>query len=258
MKLLSWNVNGIRAVHRKEIFLSWVKSSKADIICLQETKAHPEQLPEEIRNIHGYHSYFNAPTNGKKGYSGVAVYSKNKPLKVDYGLGSSPYDGEGRVIVAHFEEFALINCYFPKSDAYGARYEYKMPFYDAFLEKIDELQRGGKSIIFCGDVNAAHEEIDLARPKANEGSPGYLPEERAWVDEVISHGYVDTFRFLHPNKVAAYTWWDMVTHARDRNVGRRIDYFFVSQDLAPRLRKAFIESEQFGSDHCPVGIEMYK
>ena len=256
MKLVSWNVNGIRAVHRKNIFLPWFASEKADFICLQETKAHQEQLPDELLSVAGYHSYWNAPSNGKKGYSGVSVYAKRKPDEVLYGLGETEYDGEGRVLILIYPEFALINCYFPKSDKYGPRFEYKMPFYDKFLEKVEAIRRTGISIIFCGDVNAVHEEIDLARPGPNEGNPGYLPEERAWVDEVIARGYIDTFRHMYPDKRDAYTWWDMVTRARDRNVGWRIDYFFISQDLSGKLKRAFIESEVYGSDHCPVGIEL--
>ncbi|PIR47112.1 MAG: exodeoxyribonuclease III [Candidatus Vogelbacteria bacterium CG10_big_fil_rev_8_21_14_0_10_45_14] len=256
MKFLSWNVNGVRAVHRKGELLSWIKGEKADFYCLQETKAHREQLGDEILNIKGYTSLWNAPSNGKRGYSGVAIYAKETPQKIEDALDVADCDGEGRLLILHYPKFILVNCYFPKSDTYGARFDYKMSFYDAFLKKMEKMRRMGKSIIFCGDVNVAHEPIDLARPVPNEKSPGYLPEERGWVDEVIDAGYVDTFRHLYPAKKEAYTWWDMVTRARDRNVGWRIDYFFISQDLLPHLKTATIYSEKYGSDHCPTGITL--
>lgn len=265
MKLVSWNVNGLRAVYRKGEFLSFVKKEKPDIVCLQETKASEEQLPDELRNIPGYHSYFSS-SKVKKGYSGVAIYTKEKPEKVAYGMGIKKFDDEGRLLEAHYKDFVLLAVYFPNGGGGPDRLKYKLDFYDAFLAHIEKLRtpktpKGartgkGKKIIFCGDVNTAHEEIDLARPKENEENTGFLPEERAWIDELVNNGYVDVFRYFFPNKTGAYTYWDMKTRARDRNVGWRIDYFFVSPDLLPRVKSAKILANIYGSDHCPVVMEI--
>lgn len=254
MKLISWNVNGLRALYNQDYWDFFVKE-KPDIFCLQETKAQPDQLPEEVRNPKGYFSYF-ASSQKKKGYSGVALYSKIEPEKVEYGMGIKKFDDEGRMIVAHYKDFVLLNVYFPNAGRGHDRLEYKMEFYDAFLEYIENLRKKGKSVIFCGDVNTAHEEIDLARPQANEERTGFLPEERAWIDEVVTAGYIDTFRHFYPNKKDAYTYWDLITRARDRNVGWRIDYFFVSHDLANQLKGAAILSDVYGSDHCPTELQL--
>ena len=254
-KLISWNVNGLRAVHRKDGFLDFLKKERPDMLCLQETKASEDQLPDDLRAIPGYHAYF-ASSKVKKGYSGVAVYTKEKPMKVEYGLGIKKFDDEGRLLVAHFRDFVLLNAYFPNGGGGPARLKYKLEFYDAFLAYIEKLRKKEKKIIFCGDVNTAHEAIDLARPKENEKSTGFLPEERAWIDEVVYHGYTDVFRHFYPNKTEAYTYWDMKTRARDRNVGWRIDYFFVSPDLLPHVKSVKILADVYGSDHCPVTIEM--
>ena len=254
MKLVSWNVNGLRAVAKKG-FNNWVVRNGADIIALQETKATPEQLPEEIKNLDGYESYFHVPSV-KKGYSGVAVYTKKKPEKVVNDIGVPELDQEGRLIALYYPKFVFLNCYFPNGKRSPERLQHKMDYYDAFLTFIEKERKKGRSIIFCGDVNTAHEEIDLARPKANEKISGFLPEERAWMDELIARGYIDTFRHFYPTKKESYSWWDQFTHARERNVGWRIDYFFISNDLVPKLKSAFIESEVYGSDHCPVGIEL--
>jgi exodeoxyribonuclease III len=253
MKLISWNVNGLRAVHKKG---NWghVFEHSPDILGLQEIKSTKEQLPEEVVNVPGYFSYFNSPTE-KKGYSGVALYSRIEPEQVEYGMGIPEFDVEGRVITAHYKDFVLLNVYFPNGGQGPHRIAYKLRFYEAFLKHIETLRGLGKGIIFCGDINTAHEEIDLARPKENQNNTGFLPEEREWLDEVVAEGYVDTFRHLNPEKVA-YTYWDLFTRARDRNVGWRIDYFFISPDLVPRLKNAFILSSVFGSDHCPLGIEL--
>ncbi|MEK7558456.1 MAG: exodeoxyribonuclease III [Patescibacteria group bacterium] len=254
MRLISWNVNGLRAVHKKgalDIFLK----QKPDIFCFQETKAEVEQLPEEIKNVPGYFSYF-ASSKAKKGYSGVAVYTKIKPKNVEYGLGIKKFDDEGRLLALHFEDFILFNVYFPNGSGGPERLAYKLEFYDAFLSYIEKLKKKSKSIVFCGDVNTAHEEIDLARPKENKENTGFLPEERAWIDELVYHGYVDTFRHLYPHKKDAYTYWDMKTRARDRNVGWRIDYFFVSGDLVKKIKSAGIMSEIYGSDHCPIYLDL--
>ena len=253
MKLLSWNVNGLRAVAKKGAF-SAVFETDPDILCLQETKAHPEQLPEEVRSPAGYHSYFDH-SKIKKGYSGVAIFSKEKPEKIEYGLGIPKFDDEGRTLVAYYKNFVLLNVYFPNGGGGPHRLEYKMHYYDEFLKFIDKLKKKGKKVIFCGDVNTAHTEIDLFHPKENEKSTGFLPIEREWIDKVISHGYVDTFRNLHKEKIQ-YSWWDMKTYARDRNVGWRIDYFFVSENLLKDVKKAEILDNIMGSDHCPVLLEL--
>lgn len=255
MKLITWNVNGLRAVHRKDGFLDFIAREKPDILCLQETKAREEQLPDEIRTINGYHSYFNSP-HEKKGYSGVAIYSKIEPQKVEYGMGVSEFDTEGRLIAAYYDDFVLLNVYFPNGGGGPERLAYKLGFYDAFLEFIDTLRANGKNIVFCGDVNTAHEEIDLARPKENETNTGFLPEERAWLDEVVAHGYVDVFRHFYPSKKDMYTYWDMKTRARDRNVGWRIDYFFANSEFIQSVTGIKILTNIYGSDHCPIAMEI--
>ncbi len=251
IKILSWNVNGIRAIHKKG-FLDWISKVKPDILCLQETKAHEDQLPEELININGYHSYF--CSGERKGYSGVAIYSKEKPISIKKGFGIAELDNEGRILIAEYPGFFLYNIYFPNGKANPERLKYKMRFYDAFLDHANELKKSDSKIIFCGDVNTAHKEIDLARPKENSKVSGFLPEERAWIDKVIENGYLDTFRIFNsePNN---YTWWDQVTRARERNVGWRIDYFFVSDNAKNEITNAFILSDVMGSDHCPIGIE---
>lgn len=254
MKIISWNVNGLRAIHRKEKFLP-LFYLEPDILCLQEVKAEADQLPVEVRDVPGYHSYF-THSKGRKGYSGVGVYSKNKPDKVEYGMGIPRFDDEGRMIVLYLGSLVILNVYFPNGGGGPERLKYKLDFYDAFLNFIERLQGSGKQIIFCGDVNTAHEEIDLARPKQNENNTGFLPQERAWLDEVISHGYVDIYRTMHPRTHEAYTYWDMKTGARARNVGWRIDYFFVSLSLEPKVKKAEIISSYEGSDHCPITLEL--
>jgi len=255
MKIISWNVNGLRAVYNKGNFLPLFEKIHPDILCLQETKVHEHQLPPEIIRVPGYFSYFAYP-HEKKGYSGVAIYSKIEPKKVEYGMGIPRLDDEGRLISAYFDTFVLLNVYFPNGGGGPERLKYKLDFYDAFLKHIEKLKSKGLKIIFCGDVNTAHEEIDLARPKANEQSTGFLPEERAWIDEVVNSGYTDTFRYFHPNKKDAYSYWDMKSRARDRNVGWRIDYFFTSNNILKKIKSANILSEIYGSDHCPISLEL--
>jgi len=254
MQLLSWNVNGLRSVYRNGYWDAFLKT-KPDIFCLQETKAEPDQLSPEVRDLGGYVSYF-AFSKVRKGYSGVATYSKKKPEKVEYGMGIKKFDDEGRLITTYFGDLVLLNVYFPNGGGGPERLTYKLDFYDAFLEHIEKLRKEGHKIIFCGDVNTAHEEIDLARPKENEENTGFLPEERAWIDEVVRLGYIDTFRHFHPHRTGAYSYWDLKTRARDRNVGWRIDYFFISSDLQGKLKNAFILPDILGSDHCPVGITL--
>lgn len=250
--ILSWNVNGIRAAAKKG-FLSWIQSAAPDILCVQETKATEEQLSPDIIRPEGYHSYWSSAL--KKGYSGVAVYSRTEPLRVERSLDVSRFDEEGRVLLLEFPAFTLLNVYFPNGKSGSERLKFKMDFYDTFLNRIEELRKQNKPLIFVGDVNTAHSEIDLARPKENEKISGFLPLERAWIDEVISRGYVDTFRQFHPEEIQ-YSWWDLKSRARERNVGWRIDYVFASQDLLPAIKRAFIMTDVMGSDHCPVGIEL--
>ncbi len=254
MKIISWNVNGLRAVHRKGNFKDVFKYDP-DVLCVQETKASVSDLPDDLVNIEGYESFFSS-SRTKKGYSGVALYTKKKPQRVETDMGIPEFDDEGRLIAAHFDNVVILTVYFPNGGMGPHRVAYKMRFYDAFLDYIEKIRSGGKGVIFCGDLNTAHEEIDLARPKENENNTGFLAEERAWIDEVLNHGYIDTYRYIHPNKEGAYSYWDLKTRARDRNVGWRLDYVFVSALLQQRLKDAFILKDVFGSDHCPTGIEL--
>ena len=254
MKIVSWNVNGLRAVHRNGHWQEFLKKAKPDIFGLQETKASPEQLAEELRETSGFSSFFSS-SQLKKGYSGVAIYSKIEPLAVIYGMGTPEFDMEGRIIGAEYDDFWLLNVYFPNGGRGPERLDYKLRFYDEFLAFCEKLRKS-KPVIFCGDVNTAHEAIDLARPKENEMNTGFLEVERAWIDEVINAGYIDIYRHFNPSKKEAYSYWDNFTHARERNVGWRIDYFFVSQELLKRIKKAEIYSDIFGSDHCPVSITL--
>lgn len=250
--MLSWNVNGLRAVLKKG-FLDWMQKSGADIICLQETKiSSPDQLPHEVEHPEGYSVCWNCSTE-KKGYSGVVIFSKIEPksyiIEFDYPI----LNKEGRVIGADYDDFILFNVYFPNGGMGPERLKYKMDFYNAFLKMIESYKKKDKKIIFCGDVNTAHKEIDLARPKANEKTTGFLPEERAWIDQVISAGFVDTFRQFN-KKPDQYSYWDMKSRARDRNVGWRIDYFFADQKLLLIIKGAKIHSNIQGSDHCPISL----
>lgn len=251
-KILSWNVNGIRAVYKKG-FLDWLLKEKPDILCLQETKAKEEQLPSDLKNIEGYLPYFASAE--RKGYSGVGLYTRMKPESVKTGFGIKRFDKEGRILISDYKTFILFNIYFPNGKMSKERLRYKMEFYDAFLDYADKLKKKGKKIIVCGDINTAHKKIDLARPKENEKISGFLPEERAWIDKLISHGYIDIFRTFN-EKPGQYTWWDLKSRARERNVGWRIDYFFVSENLKKNIGASYILSEVMGSDHCPIGIDI--
>ncbi|MDD2716334.1 MAG: exodeoxyribonuclease III [Candidatus Wallbacteria bacterium] len=252
IRIISWNVNGLRAVLKKG-FLEWMQTEQPEILCLQETKAEPEQLPREALDLPGYHVYFASAE--KKGYSGVALYTKLNPLEVSTGLGIPDFDREGRVIRAEYEEFILYNIYYPNGKSSAERLQFKLNFYDAFLSIAKKTVSAGKHLIICGDFNTAHQEIDLARPKENEGSSGFLPQERAWIDKFVASGFSDTFRMFESGP-GHYSWWDYKTRARERNIGWRIDYFFVDQGLRNRVKSAFILSDIEGSDHCPVGIEI--
>ena len=240
----------MRAAQKKGL-LEWLARESPDVACLQETKAHPEQLEETLRNPQGYHACWSAPQ--QKGYSGVATLCREAPHQIAMGWGDPKYDTEGRVVVTEHAEFALYNVYFPNGKMGPERLRYKLDFYDAFLEVIEARRRRGEPVIICGDFNTAHREIDLARPKENARISGFLPEERAWLDRLVTLGYVDTFRHFH-GEAGQYSWWDIKTGARARNVGWRIDYFFITPDLLPHLKAAFINAEVAGSDHCPVGI----
>lgn len=251
MKIISWNVNGIRAVFKKN-FLEWFQSEDADIVCLQETKAEKGQFPQELTEMPGYHFYCSSAQ--KKGYSGVAVWSKVKPVSVSESIENDKFDCEGRVLRLEFDKFVLFNIYFPNGGASEERLQYKLEFYDYFLEYLKKFQH--KSVIICGDYNTAHHPIDLARPKQNEDVSGFMSVERERLDELESIGFKDSFRHFNSDP-ENYTWWDYKTAARSRNVGWRIDYFYVSEDAVKYLKAADILSSVQGSDHCPVSIIIY-
>lgn len=253
MKLISWNVNGIRACHKKGAFEELLKLN-ADIIGIQETKSTPEQLTEALTSPKGYIAFFDSAKE-RKGYSGVAVYTKVRPEKVEYGLGNDEYDTEGRCLTLHFKDFAFVTCYFPNGGRDEDHFKYKLRYYDEFLKHVKRLEDEYGKVIFCGDLNVAHEAIDLARPKENANSIGFLPVERAWVDRVQEAGFIDSFRALHPETVK-YSWWDQKTSSRERNVGWRIDYFFVNEELFSYIRKSDILTDFLGSDHAPVVMEI--
>ncbi len=253
MNLFSWNVNGIRAIQKKG-FLTWLTESQPDVLAIQETKAHPDQLDDVLRKPDGYHTYWASAE--RKGYSGVALYSKKRPLSVQIGLGIPEYDREGRTIVADYGDFVLLAAYFPNGGRDHSRVPFKMAYKRDFLEYTEALRRDGKAVIFCGDINTAHRPIDLARPRQNQNTTGFLPLERAWIDEVINAGYIDSFRQLYPDQQGAYSWWTYIGGARDRNVGWRLDYFFLTPKLLPRVIDARIHNDVLGSDHCPVSLEI--
>jgi exodeoxyribonuclease III len=252
IRLISWNVNGIRAVLKKG-FLEWLAKENPDVLCIQETKAWEDQLPDELKNIPGYNSFFCQGI--KKGYSGTAIYTKEKPIKVERGFGIEKFDCEGRILIAEYKEFTLMNIYYPNGKQSKERLDYKMEFYEAFQNYANNLVKSGKKLVVCGDVNTAHKEIDLARPKENSKVSGFLPEERAWIDRLLADGYHDTLR-MFTDKGEIYTWWDQITRARERNVGWRIDYFYVSENFKKNVTNAFVLPDVIGSDHCPIGIEV--
>ena len=252
MKLFSWNVNGIRAVAKKG-FLDWLNHEQPDILCLQETKAYEEQVPEELLKEHGYHTFWHSAE--RAGYSGVATYTKTESLYVQNGLGIERFDAEGRVLITEHENFLLYNIYFPNGQRDQERLDYKLDFYNDLLEILDEQVASGINVVVGGDWNTAHTEIDLANPKANSKTSGFLPEERDWIDKYIEHGYVDTFRLFHPEP-ERYSWWTYRYGARARNVGWRIDYFFVNEGFTDQIIDADIHAEVMGSDHCPIALEL--
>jgi exodeoxyribonuclease III len=252
IEILSWNVNGIRAVAGKKA-LKWVDERRPDILCLQEIKATASQFPDALFDT----QYATLTINGgeRKWYSGTATFSHLTPESTDFCLDIDA-EHEGRIIQHDYDDFVLFNVYFPNGQKDEERLAYKMAFYDRFLTYCDSLRDAGRSIVICGDVNTAHKEIDLKNPKANSKTSGFLPEERAWIDRLVDHGYIDTFRYVHGDVEEEYSWWSYRFSARTKNVGWRIDYFFISDDLAECLEDAFILQDIEGSDHCPVGIRL--
>ncbi len=251
IKIVSWNINGIRAIEKKG-FIDWFFTVKPNIMCVQETKAMEEQVPERILNLNNYTKIFASAE--KKGYSGVGIITNIEPYSHNTVIGIDKFDREGRIIRVGFEEFILYNVYFPNGKASAERLAYKMDFYMNFSEMMKKHLEKGDKIIICGDVNTAHRAIDLKRPKENERSSGFLPEERKWIDELLNMGFIDTFRVFN-DKPDNYSWWDYKTRARERNVGWRIDYFFISENLRKNLKKADILNDVYGSDHCPISID---
>jgi len=252
IEIISWNVNGIRAVANKEA-LKWINERQTDILCLQEIKALPQQIPTSIFEKEYREVEINSAE--KKGYSGTATFSM---LKSDYTSTANQIDtlNEGRIVETHYDDIVLFNIYFPNGQRDAERLAYKMRFYDDLLTHCEALREDGKSIIICGDVNTAHKEIDLKNPKANAKTSGFLPEERQWIDKLLNSGYIDTFRYVHGDAIDRYSWWSYRANARTNNVGWRIDYFFISEDLAESLVDAFILDDITGSDHAPVGIRL--
>jgi exodeoxyribonuclease-3 len=252
IRIFSWNVNGIRAVQKKG-FVQWVKKTSPDVLCLQETKAQEEQLDDSLKKIDKYTSLFFSAE--RKGYSGVATYTRIKPISTRMGLGRPYFDKEGRVIETEFKEFVLYNVYFPNGGMGPHRVKYKLDFYDELFFYLEKIRKRQKNIIVCGDYNTAHKEIDLARPKENQTVSGFLPEERAWIDKIINLGYIDIFREYN-KEPGQYTYWDLFTRARERNVGWRIDYFFISREARKLVKNARIHPNVMGSDHCPIELEI--
>lgn len=253
MKLISWNINGIRSVLKKG-FEDFLTQKDFDFLCLQETRALEDQVPKGIWHPESYHAYW-YPAE-KKGYSGVSTWSKQKPLAVHYGMGIDEFDSEGRLLTLEFEDYVVINGYYPNGGTGQERLDYKMRFYEAYLKYSNSWVQQGKQVISGGDFNTCHKEIDIARPKQNRKKSGFMPMECEWMDQYLAEGYVDSFRHLHPDQEGAYSWWSNRGGARERNVGWRIDYFYVSEQLAPSIQKAEIWADVLGSDHCPLYLEL--
>jgi exodeoxyribonuclease-3 len=253
VKLYSWNVNGVRAAAKKG-FLDWLAAAAPDVLCIQETKAHPDQLTPTLRQPPDYEVSWHAAE--RKGYSGVATFDRSTPLRVEAGFGVPEFDVEGRVLMTEYPGFKLFNVYFPNGGRTLERLDYKLRFYAAFLDHCDALHAQGERLIVCGDFNTAHQPIDLARPQRNQKTSGFLPEEREWLDRYLGHGFVDAYRALHPDEAGQYTWWMYMRNARARNIGWRIDYFLVSEALMPAVVDAAILSDVMGSDHCPITLEL--
>ena len=253
IKLISWNVNGIRAVAKKEEFWDWFDNTDADIINFQEVRATQKDIPKKLANVSDYESYFNEAE--KKGYSGVGTYSKIEPVNVTLGLGIEELDSEGRVLKIEYDDFILYNIYFPNSGMNAKRLDFKVDFCDALLDELKELKSQGKNLVITGDYNIAHHPIDVYNPKNCEGKSGYLPEERAWLDQLEEAGFIDTFRLFDGGE-NNFTWWSYRTRARERNAGWRLDYFYVNEEIRDNVKSAEILDEIYGSDHCPVTLEL--
>ncbi|MDN5342798.1 MULTISPECIES: exodeoxyribonuclease III [Oceanotoga] len=252
MKLISWNVNGIRAIYKKNL-LDFIKKYEPDILSIQEIKAMEDQLPKKLINFGDYKKYFFSAE--RKGYSGVSTFTKKEPKNIKFGMDNKIFDSEGRTLITEFDNFSLFNIYFPNGKANDERLKYKMDFYYYLLDYLEEYKKTQPNIIICGDVNTAHKEIDLARPKENSNTSGFLIEEREWIDKLLESGFLDAFRVFN-KKEDQYSWWDYKTKARERNVGWRIDYFFISETIKNNLKNAYHLDEIMGSDHCPIGIEI--
>ena len=254
MKLISWNVNGLRAVITKG-FEEFFKEIDADIFCIQETKMQENQVDDNIKKIFSqYNCYWNSAE--KKGYSGTAVFSKKQPLNVFYGIGIDEHDKEGRVITLEFERFYLVNCYTPNSKRELERLDYRMVWEDEFRKYLIKLNKT-KPVVMCGDLNVAHNEIDLKNPKTNRHNAGFTDEERNKMTELLDAGFTDTFRYLYPDKTEMYSWWSYMFKAREKNAGWRIDYFIVSKSIENKIKESYIFTQVLGSDHCPVGLDIY-
>jgi exodeoxyribonuclease-3 len=253
ISLISWNVNGLRAAIKKDFFGSF-EQLDADIVGLQEIKLQQAQLTPEITDIPGYDSYWSHATV-KRGYSGVAAYTRIKPKSVKHGIGEPGFDNEGRILELDFGDFVFFNVYFPNGQMSEERLQYKLDFYEAFFKYTDAYKNQGRSLVITGDYNTAHNEIDLKNPKANENTSGFLRIERDWLDRIIENEYVDTFRYFNPDTVK-YSWWTYRFKARDRNIGWRIDYFFVTRDIIDKgwIKETIINNDIYGSDHCPIGL----
>jgi exodeoxyribonuclease-3 len=249
MKLISWNVNGLRAVLNKG-FMDFFIAEQPDIFCIQETKMQPGQTALDLE---GYEEYWNSAV--KKGYSGTAVFSRVKPISVEYDLIQEEHGSEGRVITLEYNDFYLVNTYSPNSQRELARLDYRMQWQDDFRAHLQNLDEK-KPVIICGDLNVAHQEIDLKNPKSNQKNAGFTPQERQKMTELLEAGFIDTFRYKYPDLEGAYTWWSYMFKAREKNVGWRIDYFLVSERIKEQIKEARIYAEVMGSDHCPVGLEL--
>ncbi len=251
--VISWNVNGLRSVARKG-WINWLEAEQPDVLCMQEVRVTPDQLDDELIRPLGYKSFFASAE--KKGYSGVSVYSKLEPEDVIVGLGDERFDNEGRTITIKYKDFTVVNAYFPNGQRDHGRVPYKLDYCDSFLEYCQRLRERGERLILCGDFNTAHRPIDLARPENNKNTTGFLSIERDWIDKLVVHGFIDVYRQINGDIEGRYTWWSNRKGVRERNVGWRIDYFFLSPDLISNVKSVEHLSEILGSDHCPIKIEL--
>jgi exodeoxyribonuclease-3 len=252
VRLFSWNVNGIRAAWRGGL-ARWLRRERPDVVCIQEVKAHPDDLPEGMVHPLGYQSFWHPAR--KIGYSGVTTYTRLEPLAVSYGMGRREFDDEGRVLFTEFERFVLVNAYFPNSGRDHSRLEFKLRFCQAIARRLNRMRRAGKNVVMCGDYNIAHQAIDLRNPTQNRNNAGFLPEERAWMTRFLRRGYIDAFRYFC-DEPGHYTWWSYRPTVRERNIGWRVDYFCVNAEFEGALARAFHQPKVLGSDHCPIGLEL--